>query len=116
MHSLVPIVFGYSVAHYFTYLLIEGQGAIALASNPYGRDWNLFGTVGHVVNLEPVTPRTVSWVQVFAIVVGHIVGVVAAHDRAVECHPHQLATRTQVPMLGVMIAFTLGGLLLLLNG
>ncbi len=114
--SLVPIVFGYTVAHYFTYLIVEGQALIALVSNPYGRNWNLFGTVDHVVDLAPVGPRTVSWVQVVAIVAGHVAGVVAAHDRAVEAHDHALATRTQVPMLVVMIGFTLGGLVLLLNG
>jgi hypothetical protein len=114
--SLVPIVFGYTVAHYFTYLIVEGQALIALVSNPYGRNWNLFGTVDHVVNLAPVGPRAVSWVQVVAIVAGHVAGVVAAHDRAVEAHPHALATRTQIPMLVVMIGFTLSGLVLLLNG
>ncbi len=114
--SLVPIVFGYSVAHYFTYLIVEGQALIALLSNPYGRNWNLFGTVDHVVNLAPVGPRTVSWVQVLSIVGGHVAGVVVAHDLAVGTHDHTLATRTQVPMLVVMIAFTLGGLTLLLNG
>jgi hypothetical protein len=114
--SLVPIVFGYTVAHYFTYLLIEGQALIPLLSNPYGQNWNLFGTVEYVIDLEPVTPRTVSWVQVLSIVGGHVAGVVAAHDRAVEVHDHALATRTQLPMLAVMIAFTLGGLTLLLNG
>lgn len=114
--SLVPIVFGYTLAHYFTYLLIEGQAIIPLLSNPYGQNWNLFGTVEYVIDLEPVTPRTVSWVQVLSIVGGHVAGVVAAHDRAVETHDHARAARTQLPMLAVMIAFTLGGLTLLLNG
>ena len=116
VHSLVPIVFGYSIAHYFTLLIIEGQSAIPLFSNPYGENWNLFGTVDYVINIQPLSARAVSWVQVFAIVIGHVVGVVASHDRAVEHHSHQVATRSQLPMLIVMILFTLGGLALLLKG
>ena len=115
VHSLIPIVFGYSIAHYFTLLIIEGQSMIPLFSNPYGKDWNLFGTADYVINIEPLSPQTVAWVQVIAIVGGHIAGVVVAHDRAVEEHPHRLAARTQIPMLVVMIAFTLGGLTLLLK-
>lgn len=115
-HSLVPIAFGYAVAHYFTLLIIEGQSLIPLFSNPYGRNWNLFGTVDHVIDIEPLGPQTVAWVQVLAIVGGHVAGVVVAHDRAVADHPHDVATRSQIPMLVVMIAFTLLGLTLLLKG
>ena len=116
VHSLVPIVFGYSVAHYFTLLIIEGQSMIPLFSNPYGKTWDLFGTVDYVIDIAPLAPRTVAWVQVVAIVGGHVAGVVVAHDRAVEQHSTQVATRSQIPMLAVMIAFTLGGLTLLLKG
>jgi hypothetical protein len=116
VHSLVPIVFGYSIAHYFTLLIIEGQSAIPLFSNPYGENWNLFGTVNYVINIQPLSARAVSWVQIVAIVTGHVVGVVASHDRAVESYSPQMATRSQTPMLVVMIAFTLCGLTLLLKG
>lgn len=116
VHSLVPIVVGYSIAHYFSLLITEGQALYPLFSNPYGKNWDLFGTVGYVIDLEPLNPRQTAWVQVLAIVSGHVAGVVVAHDRAVEVHPHRDATRGQVPMLVVMIAFTLLGLTLLLKG
>ncbi len=116
VHTLVPIVFGYSIAHYFTLLIIEGQSAIPLFSNPYGKNWNLFGTVDYVIDIQPLSARAVSWVQVLAIVTGHVVGVVASHDRAVEQGPTASVSRSQLPMLVVMVLFTLGGLTLLLKG
>ena len=61
-------------------------------------------------------PTTIAYVQAGAIVIGHVLGVVAAHDRAVERHPPALATRAQYPLLGVMVLYTVGGLLLLLEG
>ena len=39
--SLVPIALVYAVAHYFTYLVIQGQYAITLASDPFGRGWDI---------------------------------------------------------------------------
>ena len=43
--SLVPIAIAYHLAHYLTYLLIQGQLVIRLASDPFGFGWDLFGTV-----------------------------------------------------------------------
>ena len=42
--SLVPIAIGYHLAHYLTYLLIQGQLIVPLASDPFGSGWNLFST------------------------------------------------------------------------
>jgi hypothetical protein len=50
-----------------------------------------------------------------AIVIGHIAGVVVAHDLAVEDLPVRQAVRSQYAMLAVMIAYTIGGLALLLG-
>ena len=57
--SLVPIALVYAVAHYFTYLVIQGQYAITLASDPFGRGWDLFGTVDYAPNIAPFSPNTV---------------------------------------------------------
>ena len=45
--------------------------------------------------------------------VGHVLGVVAAHDRAVRVLPKKHQVTGQLPMLFAMIAFTVGGLYLL---
>jgi hypothetical protein len=114
-HSLVPIVFVYAVAHYFSYLLFEGQAVLSLASDPFGRGWDLFGTAERAIDYRVVSPRVVSWVQVGAIVSGHVAGVVLAHDRALAAFPGPLATRSQYPLLAAMVLFTVGGLTLLLS-
>ncbi len=113
--SLVPIAAAYTVAHYFSYLLLEGQQIIALASDPFGRGWNLFGTAAYGVDYLLVSTDTIAWTQTAAIATGHVLGVAVAHDRAVERWPRRLATRSQYPMLAVMILYTVIGLLLLLG-
>ena len=118
-HSVVPIAAGYAIAHYFSLLLLDGQLTLILASDPFGRGWDLFGTYGNAVDYTAVSPRTISVVQVTAIVVGHIVGVVLAHDRAVRlAGPTRRAQArvSQYPLLAVMVMLTVGGLLLLLGG
>jgi len=113
--SLIPIVLAYAIAHYFSLLVFEGQAFIALLSDPLGEGWDLFGTADDLIDFTVVSPNTIAYVQVAAIVFGHVCGVIAAHDRAVELYPEKVAVRSQYPMLGVMIAYTVGGLLLLLN-
>jgi hypothetical protein len=118
-HSVIPIAAGYAIAHYFSLLLLDGQLSLILASDPFGRGWNLFGTAANAVDLTAVSPRTISVVQVVAIVTGHILGVVLAHDRAVRLSgpKHRAQARiAQYPLLVVMVVFTLGGLFLLLGG
>ena len=115
-HSLVPIAFAYSVAHYFSLLVLEGQGIIALASDPFGAGWDLFGTSDWAVNFSLLSPTAIAWVQAGAIVVGHVVAVVVAHDRALARFPSRQAVTAQIPLLVAMVLFTVGGLFLLLGG
>ena len=114
-HSLVPIAAGYAIAHYFSLLLLDGQATWTLASNPFAVDGlDLFGTYGRAIDYTAVSTRTIANVQVSAIVLGHVLGVVLAHDRAVREAPRN-ATLGQVPLVAVMVAFTVGGLALLLS-
>ncbi|MGK2929390.1 MAG: hypothetical protein ACSLFO_07415 [Acidimicrobiales bacterium] len=113
--SLVPIVLAYSIAHYFSLLVFEGQAFVALLSDPFGEGWDLFGTASNLIDFTVISPNQIAYVQVGAIVIGHVVGVIAAHDRAVELYPEKVAVRSQYPLLGVMIAYTVGALVLLLN-
>ena len=116
VHSLVPIALAYAVAHYFSLLVLEGQAPLALASDPFGRGWDLFGTATWKVDFNLVSPRAIAFVQAGAIVVGHVAGVVIAHDRALALFDRRSATRSQYPLLAVMVLFTVGGLFLLLGG
>ncbi|MCU1691397.1 MAG: conserved rane protein of unknown function [Frankiales bacterium] len=114
-HSVVPIAVGYAVAHYFSLLLLDGQLTWILASDPFQTGRDLFGTADNAIDYGAVSPGTIAGVQVGAIVVGHVLGVVLAHDRAVRL-THGLKARTsQYPLLLVMVAFTVTGLYLLLG-
>lgn len=116
VHTLVPIAFAYAVAHYLSLLLFEGQAFFALLSDPFGRGWDLFGTASNRIDFTVVAPRTISYLQVAAIALGHVAGVVLAHDRALVLFDRREATRSQYPLLVVMVLFTVVGLVLLLGG
>jgi len=114
--SLVPIALVYAVAHYFTLLVIQGQYALSLASDPFGFGWDLFGTVDYSPNIAPFSPNTVWYVQVGALVGGHVAGLTVAHDRAVTILGERDALRSQYAMLALMVVYTVGGLWLLSRG
>ena len=48
-----------------------------------------------------------------AVVVGHVVAVIAAHDRALSLLPTKHRITGQLPLLFAMVAFTVGGIYLL---
>jgi hypothetical protein len=109
--SLVPIAVAYAIAHYASLLLIQGQAIIRLISDPFGFGWNLFGTAAYQVNLEVVSPNAIWYIQVGALVIGHVAALAVAHDRAVALFGSAgAALRTQYAMLVLMIAYTVGGL------
>lgn len=109
-HSLLPIVFGYTVAHYFSYFVFQGQAGYLLATDPFGLGWSLFGPAGRGIDYLVVSTTLIGFVQVGAIVVGHVAGVIAAHDRAMEVFPRKEQLRAQIPLVTTMIIFTLGGI------
>jgi hypothetical protein len=111
---LVPIALAYAVAHYASLLLLQGQALGYLISDPAGTGANWFGTVNLTVDYGLVSPTQVWWIQVAALLVGHIAALILAHDRALELTPDlKLATRSQIPMLIATVAFTTLGLWLL---
>ncbi|HSO01232.1 MAG TPA: hypothetical protein VLS46_01795 [Gaiellaceae bacterium] len=114
--SLVPIALVYAVAHYFTLLVIQGQYVLPLGSDPFGFGWDVLGTADYSPNIAPFSPNTVWYVQVGALVAGHVAGLAVAHDRAVSLLDQRSALRSQYAMLALMVLYTVGGLWLLSNG
>jgi hypothetical protein len=115
-HTLVPIALAYAFAHYFTLIAFEGQLVIASISDPFGLGWNLFGTVDYRPNFTWIGPTAVWWVQLVAILGGHISGVVLAHDRSLAVFPPDRAVRSQYAMLALMVTLTCLGLTILAAG
>lgn len=98
--SLVPIAVGYHLAHYFSYLLVQGQAVWPLLSDPLGHGWDLFGTRGQVPDPAAVDMRLVWFMAVAGIVAGHGLAVVVAHRSAI-------GRRGQLPIVALMIAYTM---------
>lgn len=113
-HSVVPIVVGYIFAHYLSYLVEVGQLTLIQASDPFSDGSNWFGTANLTVSYWlSLHPTLLADVKVLAVVTGHVLGVVAAHDRAIRILPKRHQLTGQLPLLFAMIAFTVGGLYLL---
>jgi hypothetical protein len=80
--GMLPIAVGYLVAHYLTFLLIDGQRILVAISDPLQRGDDLFGTAF----LEPsgawLPPGLVWTAQLAAVVGGHMLGAWAGHVTA----------------------------------
>lgn len=113
-HSIVPIIVGYIVAHYLTYFVEVGQMTLIQASDPFADGSNYLGTADLQVNYWlSYHPTLLANTKVIAVVIGHVLGVIAAHDRAVQILPARHQLTGQLPLLFAMVGFTAGGLFLL---
>lgn len=114
-HALIPVALGFSIAHHFSQLVFEGQGLLALLSDPLGSGRDLFGTAGNTIDLTVLTAGQVAAVQVAAIVIGHVAALIVAHDRALERDPHRAAASSLYPVLAVLVGYAVSGVLLLVG-
>jgi hypothetical protein len=113
-HSLVPIIVGYMVAHYLTFLVEYGQQTLILISDPTDTGRNLFGTADMQISYWlSQNPSVLASTKVIAIVTGHVLGVIAAHDRALALLPRRHQVTGQLALLVAMVGYTFMGLYLL---
>ena len=106
--TLVPIAVAYHLSHYLGLLLTAGQLVVPLASDPFGWGWDLFGTAGRGIDIGLASPSLVWYTAVALIVMGHVIAVMAAHRAAqVAFASNVAAVWSQVPMLVLMIGYTL---------
>ena len=107
VHTLVPIAAAYVAAHYLTYLLFSGQQIIYLSSDPFGQGWDLLGTASSGIDYSLLSQNGQWYAMVGCVVLGHVAGLVLAHDRALALYGQaKLAVRSQYWMLGIMVGFT----------
>jgi hypothetical protein len=115
-HTLIPIALAYLVAHYFSLFVFQEQAQFTyLLSDPLGTaTTDLFGTAGGGIDFTILSATAIWYIQVGALVGGHVLGLMLAHDRALVYWPdYRRATASQYWMLAVMVAFTCFGLYLL---
>ncbi|MGB8960500.1 MAG: hypothetical protein WCC38_00890 [Pseudonocardiaceae bacterium] len=108
-HTVIPIVVGYVIAHYFSFLVFQGQQAIAALSAPLRGGADVSGAINYGV----MTTTAIAVVQVAAVIVGHVLAVISAHDRSVSLFPRAEAVVGQLPLTVLMVAYTVSGLTLL---
>jgi hypothetical protein len=114
-HAFIPIALAYLVAHYIGALLDVEQAQFGyLLSDPLGDGSDLFGTAGSGIDYAPLGAEGIWYVQVAALVAGHVTALVLGHDRALKVYgDSRLAARSQYWMLALMVGFTSLGLYLL---
>jgi hypothetical protein len=112
-YALLPIALFYHLAHNSEHLLMEGQKVVALLSDPFGWQWNLFGTANWT--LQPLIDLPTLWiVQVAFVLIGHVYSLWTARRAAGALFSNpKAALRSQIPMLLAMILFSLASLWLL---
>jgi hypothetical protein len=109
--SLVPIAFGYLLAHYLQYVLVNGQLILPLLGAPAGAGTDLHLPYPFNDSYEVhahFLPNSFYWyVDVVVIVAVHIVAVVLAHRSLARVGTSELtARRAEYPWIIAMIAYT----------
>lgn len=114
--SLLPIAIAYQVSHFFTFLLLQGQYLVKSLADPFGLGWNPLGLAAFEPASEiPLLSIEIVWqTQVGTILTGHVIAVWVAHHIAMDLFEERTrAIKSQLPMMGVMVLYTIIGLLLL---
>lgn len=112
--TLVPIAAAYSVAHNFSILVIQGQTVVQLLSDPFGWQWDLFGTARWHPDIGLIDARLTWAVAVAAIVVGHVASIAWSH-RVVRSSglPAMRAGVAMLPLTILMMGYTAISLMLI---
>jgi hypothetical protein len=116
--SILPIALGYHIAHYYTSFLVDGQYALAAASDPMATGQDLLGLGTFYVTTgffnTQASVRAIFLVQAGAVVIGHVLAILLAHAIAVQNFgTNRRAALSQAPLALFMILYTLFGLWLL---
>ena len=110
--GLVPIAVGYLLAHYFTYLVIDGQRIVIAVSDPLQQGKNYLGTAFFQPSSAWLPPGLVWTVQLAAVVGGHMLGawaghvVAAGHVGGIGAFAAREIRIRQVPLAVVMVGLT----------
>ncbi|NML44621.1 hypothetical protein HHL11_12720 [Ramlibacter sp. G-1-2-2] len=115
--TLLPIATGYVVAHNFSTFVLQGQRVFALLSDPFGRQWDLFGTASFYPDIAWLDARAIWFIAVTAIVAGHAASIWWSH-RVTLAHgvAPRRAALALAPLTALMVGFTAVSLLLLAAG
>ncbi len=112
--SLLPIAFGYTLAHNFSLFITSLPAMLAVLSDPFGWGWNLFGTTSLAKTPLLLGAKTVWFIEISFVVLAHVVGVWFAHVIALRTFKTERdVNRSQYPMVILMLGYTIMTLWLL---
>ena len=117
--SLLPISFGYLLAHNIQYLLVNGQLLFPLIGNPVGsKNWPFHFAYPFNDSFDPnlhLLPSSFYWyLSVIIIIAVHIMAVVLAHRHlGSKATSKEQARRSEYPWVFAMITYTMLSLWLL---
>ncbi len=104
--GLLPVAVGYLIAHYLTYLLVDGQRIIASFNDPLLRGDNLLPFDLGFYEPVPFLPAAVLWsIQLASVVGGHVVGAWAGHAALTE-ETGEARPLAQLPLAALMVVLT----------
>ncbi|MFE9575549.1 hypothetical protein ACFYO1_04125 [Nocardia sp. NPDC006044] len=116
-HSVTPIIAGYIVAHYLTFLVEKGQSTLPLFADPFERGWDIGGLAHYRVRyVLSDHPALLATTKVLAVLTGHVLGVTAAHDKCLRLLPPDHRATGQLALMLAMVGYTFTGLYLLFGG
>ncbi len=112
--SLVPISVAYHVAHYLYWFFTQIQFVVPAASDPFAFGWDLFGGRNFVPDRASIPLKVIWHTAIVAIVIGHVIAVYVAHRVALNVFgTRRAALLSQIPMLVLMVAYTMTSLWML---
>jgi ferredoxin len=105
-YSVLPIALFYHLAHNGMHFFMEAQHLLPVLSDPLGRGWDLFGAAGKAYP-PLLTLRTIWWLQLFLIIVGHVWSVIVSDRIALTVFKDRRAgLRALVPLIVTMILYS----------
>jgi hypothetical protein len=109
--SIIPIALVYNITHYYTLVLSQARVLPYLAADPLGFGWNLLGIKPDLTEAPPLDMGVIWHTEVALILLGHMVSICLAHTIALRVFPsRRQCVISQVPMLCLMMAYTMIGL------
>jgi hypothetical protein len=111
--SLLPIAYGYLLAHNLQYVLVNGQLLFPLIGNPSGREsWPIHLPYPFNDSFDPNAtffPSSFFWYVSLAVIIAvHVIAVVIAHRHLSSVGRDELAAqRSEYPWLVAMVGYTM---------
>lgn len=113
---LVPLALGIATAFLLTDFISRFIDVVALLSDPYGKDWNLFGTADWFPDIRWQLSTRLAWAELASLLIGAVLAVIVAHDSTLATEKGRAsAERALLPQLAAGTLLATAALVILLR-